>query len=96
MEAVSSFNRLHRENNLTHESKQQALARLSYLRQKWSEIQPTDEVRNTAERLLNVHKLSTTPFLQEERALICLMLRAIALALRVLDAARYRACASRA
>jgi uncharacterized protein len=70
VEVVSSFNRLHRENNLTHESKQQALARLSYLRERWSEIQPTEEVRNTAERLLNVHKLRAADALQLSAALV--------------------------
>src|SRR5947199_10118911 len=57
VEAVSAFNRLYREKNLTAEGKQQALHRLAYLRLRWSEIQPTDEVRDTADRLLGVHKL---------------------------------------
>jgi predicted nucleic acid-binding protein len=70
VEAVSSFNRLQRENNLTNEGKQQALTRLGYLRRKWNEIEPADEVRNTAERLLNIHRLRAADALQLAAALV--------------------------
>ena len=69
VEALSSFNRLHREENLTTEGKQQALARLAFLRKRWNEIQPTDEVCNTAERLLSTHKLRAADALQLAAAL---------------------------
>ena len=70
VEVVSSFCRLRREENLTQEGKLQALNRLTYLRSRWSEIQPAPEVRNTAERLLNVHKLRAADALQLAAALI--------------------------
>ncbi len=70
VEAISSFNRLFREETLTREGKQQAIHRLDYLRHRWNDIQPTDEVRNTAERLLNVHKLRAADALQLSAALI--------------------------
>src|SRR2546430_12856678 len=52
VEAVSALNRLHREERLNRDGKRQALERLHYLRLRWNEIQPTDEVREIAERLL--------------------------------------------
>jgi predicted nucleic acid-binding protein len=69
VEAVGALNRLHREGNLTDETQRQALNRLSYLRKKWSEIQPTEEVRHTAERMLGIHKLRTADALQLSAAL---------------------------
>src|SRR5207247_10698053 len=68
-DAVSSFNRHHREENVTTEGRQQALARLAYLRKRWNEIQPTDEVCNTAVRLLSTHKLRAADALQLAAAL---------------------------
>ena len=70
VEAISSFNRLYREKYLTTEGKQQALNRLAYLRKRWSEIQPADEVRDTAERLLNTHRLRAADALQLSAALV--------------------------
>ena len=70
VEVASSFSRLRREANLTHEGKQQALNRLAYLRSRWTEVQPTNEVRETAERLLNVHKLRAADALQLAAALV--------------------------
>ena len=49
VEAVSSFNRLHRERALTVAGRQQALARLEYLRRRWHEVQPTDVLREEAD-----------------------------------------------
>jgi predicted nucleic acid-binding protein len=70
VEVVSSFNRLYRERNLTLEGKQHALNRLAYLRRRWNEVQPTTEVRDTAERLLNVHTLRAADALQLSAALV--------------------------
>lgn len=70
VEVVSSFSRLRREEKLTEEGKEQALKRLAYLRSRWTEVQPTHEVRETAERLLNVHKLRAADALQLAAALI--------------------------
>src|SRR5438093_2656931 len=70
VEVVSSFNRLRREQTLTQEGKQQALNRLAYLRSRWAEVEPISEVRDAAERLLNVHKLRAADALQLSAALI--------------------------
>lgn len=70
VEVVSSFSRLVREENLTLEGKHQALTRLAYLRSRWTEVQPTNEVRETAERLLNLHKLRAADAMQLSAALV--------------------------
>ena len=70
IEAVSSFNRLFRHQDLTREGLDQALARIERLRQSWNEVQPTDEVRSIASRLLGVHKLRAADALQLAAALV--------------------------
>lgn len=69
IEAVSSFNRLSRERILTPEGRHQALARLDYLRERWFEVLPTDDLRADAERLLAVHSLRAGDALQLAAAL---------------------------
>lgn len=70
IEAVSSLNRLTRENALTVAESRQAFARLDYLRSRWNEVQPTEEVRERAERLLRIHRLRAADALQLAAALI--------------------------
>jgi predicted nucleic acid-binding protein len=70
VEAVSAFNRLLREDFFTLNGKRQALDRLNYLRIRWSEIQPAEEVREIAERLLGHHKLRAADALQLAAALV--------------------------
>lgn len=70
VEVVGSFNRLYREEHLTREGQQQALQRFAYLRRRWNEVQPTDEVRDLAERLLGVHTLRSADALQLAAALV--------------------------
>lgn len=70
VEAVSSLNRLTREGTLNLKESRQAFARLEYLRDRWHEVQPTEEVRNRAERLLRIHKLRAADALQLAAALI--------------------------
>ncbi|HLH32711.1 MAG TPA: PIN domain-containing protein [Terriglobia bacterium] len=70
VEATSAFNRLFRERILSQAGKQQALARLDYLRHRWNEIQPANEVRENAERLLGVHRLRAADALQLAAALM--------------------------
>ncbi len=64
VEAVSSFQRLLRNEELSRKGLEQALERLGRLRQSWNEVQPTDEIREIAERLLGVHKLCAADALQ--------------------------------
>jgi hypothetical protein len=70
VEVVSSINRLLREGALNAEGRQQAVMRLAYLRQRWNEVQPSDEVRDVAERLLGVHRLKAADALQLSAALL--------------------------
>jgi uncharacterized protein len=70
IEAVSSLNRLNRNGSLTVDESRQAFARLDYLRRCWNEIQPTEEVRDRAERLLRIHKLRAADALQLAAALV--------------------------
>jgi predicted nucleic acid-binding protein len=70
IEAVSSLNRLTREGTLSLNDSKQAFARLDYLRGRWNEIQPTEEVRDRAERLLRIHKLRAADALQLAAALV--------------------------
>src|ERR1043165_5232088 len=70
IEAVSSLNRLTRDGTLNAKEGGQAFARLNYLRTRWNEIQPTEEVRDRAERLLRIHKLRAADALQLAAALV--------------------------
>jgi hypothetical protein len=70
VEPISAFNRLLREGEMSEEENCQSLERLNYLRHRWSEIQPTEEVRNLAERLLGAHRLRAGDALQLAAALV--------------------------
>jgi uncharacterized protein len=70
VEAVSSFNRLKREGHLTPSECRHALERFEHLRRLWNEIQPTEEVRHRAERLLSSHQLRAADSLQLSAALV--------------------------
>lgn len=70
IEVVSSLNRLTREGTLKTKESSQAFARLDYLRGRWNEVQPTEEVRDRAERLLRIHKLRAADALQLAAALV--------------------------
>jgi predicted nucleic acid-binding protein len=70
VEAVSALNRLTRERVMSGEARQQALARLNILRNLWDGIQPSADLRDTAERLLGVHKLRASDALQLSAALV--------------------------
>ena len=69
VEAVSSFSRLYREKALTTVGRHQAMTRLDYLRRRWHEVQPGDDVRDEAERLLTRHRLRAGDALQLSAAL---------------------------
>ena len=70
VEALSAFHRLAREGQLTKAELRQPLARLEYLRARWSEIQPSEDARQTAERLLARYRLRAADALQLAAALI--------------------------
>jgi hypothetical protein len=70
IEAISAFQHLIREGHLTSKESKQTFERLDYLRSRWHEVQPTDEVRDLAERLLRTHKLRAADALQLAAALV--------------------------
>ena len=70
VEAISSFNRLKRDGHLTPIECRYALERFEHLRQLWNEVQPTEELRHRAERLLSSHKLRAADALQLSAALV--------------------------
>ncbi|HKR14727.1 MAG TPA: hypothetical protein VJT15_21850 [Pyrinomonadaceae bacterium] len=55
---------------LTVSESKQAFARLDYLRDRWNEIQPSEEMRDRAERLLRIHRLRAADALQLAAALV--------------------------
>ena len=69
IEAVSAIYRLAREGGLRLKEAQAAMRALDVLRQGWHEISPSDEVRQTAERLLRTHPLRAADALQLAAAL---------------------------
>lgn len=70
VEVISSLNRLTRDGTLKVKESKQACARLDYLRRRWNEVQPTEEVRDRAERLLGTHRLRAADALQLAAALV--------------------------
>ena len=70
IECVSALVRRGREGVLQPQGELEARTALDVLGSSWSEIQPTDRVRSTAERLLTVHPLRAADALQLASALI--------------------------
>jgi len=70
VEAISAFNRLVRDGDLTQHEGQQALVRLDHLRARWNEVQPTEDVRHRAERAVASHRLRAADALQLAAALV--------------------------
>lgn len=68
-ECVSALNRQIREGSLRIEDERQARAVLKQLADAWSEVQPSESLRGTAERLLAVHALRAADALQLSAAL---------------------------
>lgn len=70
VEAVSSLERLSRDGHLSGRDRTQAFARLGYLRERWSEVQPSDEVRDLAEKLLRMYRPRAADAIQLASALV--------------------------
>ena len=64
IECRSAAARLRREERLTVGEEDRVLELLDVLQSSWLEILPTEEVRNTAQRLLRVHALRAADALQ--------------------------------
>jgi predicted nucleic acid-binding protein len=69
-ECTQPLCRRHQEGSFTDEEKQQAQARLDALAGRWSEVQPSEEVRELAEQCLARHTLKTADALQLSAALM--------------------------
>jgi hypothetical protein len=70
VEVTSALSRLVREGNLKAKDSQQAFDALNLLRRRWDEIQPTEEVRHSAEKLLGSYKLRAADAVQLAAALV--------------------------
>lgn len=70
VECASALSRRGREGALSVEAEIQARAVLRALSQAWSEVQPTEMVRQRAERLLMVHPLGVADAFQLAAALL--------------------------
>lgn len=64
VECGSAIARLEREGALTGEQAAEAFGRLDALRSSWVEVEPGDEVREVARRMLRVHPLRAAGALQ--------------------------------
>lgn len=70
VECASALHRLARERALKAPQVTEALARLRELEKHWAEIEPTQQVRQQAERLLRIHPLRAADALQLAAAII--------------------------
>lgn len=70
IECLSALSRRQREKTLSSGDSLKAKAILSALAEAWSEVQPTEIIRQRAERLLSIHPLRAADALQLAAALI--------------------------
>jgi predicted nucleic acid-binding protein len=70
VECVSAIARLERDGAMNSTSVSHALARLDALAESWHEVQPAEQVRRAARRLLRVHALRAADSLQLAAALV--------------------------
>lgn len=70
IECYSSFARLRREGFLKSEEEDQVRHLLTILSETWTEIEPSEDVRGIAERLLMIHHLHAADSLQLAAAMI--------------------------
>lgn len=94
VECASAIARVEREDGLNSESVAEAFRRLDAMAPSWIEIEPTDEVRETARRYLRVHPLRSGDALQLAAAFVASERRPPTLALLTLDE-RLRAAAAK-
>ena len=94
VECASAIARLERDGGLEPEAALQAFRRLDALAASWIEIEPSDEVRETARRLLRVHPLRAADALQLAAAFVASERRPPTLPFATLDE-RLRLAASK-
>src|SRR5687767_37478 len=64
IECASAIARQQRKGRLAEEDASDAMSRLNALQSGWHEVEPSDEIRESAKRLLRVHDLRTADALQ--------------------------------
>jgi predicted nucleic acid-binding protein len=85
VECDSAIARLDREGALTSAAAAAAFRRLDQLKQSWIEVEPHDEIRDVARRLLRVHVLRAADALQLAAAYLAAERRPPTLAIVTLD-----------
>lgn len=85
VECISALARLERDGALDARAMTRALQRLTQLAAGWHEIDPSDEIRETAARFLRVHPLRAADALQLAAAFAAAERRPASLALVTLD-----------
>lgn len=70
VECYSALARLRREGHLTQEAEDQAGKVLHVLAEAWTEVEPTEQLRQAADRLLRLHPLRAGDALQLAAALV--------------------------
>ena len=94
VECAAAIARLEREGSLTAAQSAESFGRLDALRASWIEIEPGDELREVARRMLRVHPLRAADALQLAAAWLGAERRPASLPLVTLDE-RLRAAAAR-
>jgi predicted nucleic acid-binding protein len=64
VECFSALSRMERDELLTRRAWRLAVARLEALKSRWHEVQPNEQIRQMAKRLLSVHPLRAADALQ--------------------------------
>jgi uncharacterized protein len=85
VECISTLARLERDGALSPASMTQALSRLRQLAAAWHEVDPSDEIRETAARFLRVHALRAADALQLAAAFAAAERRPASLEIVTLD-----------
>jgi len=85
VECASAIARLERNDALSAKDVAIAFARLDALAGSWVQVEPQDEIRETARRLLRVHPLRAADSLQLAAAFVCAERRPSTLAFVTLD-----------
>lgn len=70
VECVSALARLERQGSMSPISVTSALQRLRALKSRWQEVQPVEDLKETAKRLLRVHNLRAADSLQLAAAIV--------------------------
>ena len=85
VECASALARLERDGALTSDGAAQAFSRLDALVASWLQVDPSDEIRETARRLLRVHPLRAADALQLAAAFVAAERRPPTMAFVTLD-----------